>query len=344
MERLVESYKDDPQTLRDLLGDDPFELKSIIDNWVLSDNPDLRFIPTDSIVFTIDKEAVRRSGMMMAGDSIPDKMHISLKGKRAVYKSEMMMYEMIAQCNWERPLYVAMTVGPDNYGHLNDYFVQEGLAYRITPFKTTNSGKDIDTEKMYENLMTRFAFGGIDKPGIYLDETVMRMCGTHRRIFAVLASRLVQEGKLDKAADVVAKVEKVIPPSNVPHTYTSGSLELARVWNTIGGKKEANDIALSIANKASEYLEWYLNLPNKMLLLDQKECFSYLYQMHSALGIMESAGSNKVMELSKKLDLYNQLIQARFYGSVGMDAQAEEADEAEEEEAYEEELLEDDTI
>ena len=344
LERLVESYKDDPQTLRDLLGDDPFELKSIIDNWVLSDNPDLRFIPTDSIVFTIDKEAVRRSGMMMAGDSIPDKMHISLKGKRAVYKSEMMMYEMIAQCNWERPLYVAMTVGPDNYGHLNDYFVQEGLAYRITPFKTTNSGKDIDTEKMYENLMTRFAFGGIDKPGIYLDETVMRMCGTHRRIFAVLASRLVQEGKLDKAADVVAKVEKVIPPSNVPHTYTSGSLELARVWNTIGGKKEANDIALSIANKASEYLEWYLNLPNKMLLLDQKECFSYFYQMHSALGIMESAGSNKVMELSKKLDLYNQLIQARFYGSVGMDAQAEEADEAEEEEAYEEELLEDDTI
>ena len=160
----------------------------------------------------------------------------------------------------------------------------------------------------------------------------------------MLASRLVQEGKLDKAADVVAKVEKVIPPSNVPHTYTSGSLELARVWNTIGGKKEANDIALSIANKASEYLEWYLNLPNKMLLLDQKECFSYLYQMHSALGIMESAGSNKVMELSKKLDLYNQLIQARFYGSVGMDAQAEEADEAEEEEAYEEELLEDDTI
>ena len=344
LERLVESYKDDPQTLRDLLGDDPFELKSIIDNWVLSDNPELRFIPTDSIVLTVDKDAVRRSGMMMAGDSIPDKMHISLKGKRAVYKSEMMMYEMIAQCNWERPLYVAMTVGPDNYGHLNDYFVQEGLAYRITPFKTTNSGKDIDTEKMYENLMTRFAFGGIDKPGIYLDETVMRMCGTHRRIFAVLASRLVQEGKLDKAADVVAKVEKVIPPSNVPHTYTSGSLELARVWNTIGGKKEANDIALSIANKASEYLEWYLNLPNKMLLLDQKECFSYLYQMHSALGIMESAGSNKVMELSKKLDLYNQLIQARFYGSVGMDAQAEEADEAEEEEAYEEELLEDDTI
>ena len=342
LERLVESYKDDPQTLRDLLGDDPFELKSIIDNWVLSDNPELRFIPTDSIVLTIDKDAVRRSGMMMAGDSIPDKMHISLKGKRAVYKSEMMMYEMIAQCNWERPLYVAMTVGPDNYGHLDDYFVQEGLVYRITPFNTAKSGMNVDTEKMYENLMTRFAFGGIDKPGIYLDETVTRMCSTHRRIFAQLASRLVQEGKNDMAKKVVEKVEQAIPPTAVPHSYTSGSLELARVWNTIGGKKEANDIALAVANKASEYLEWYLNLPGNVLLLSQKECLSSMYQMHSAISILESAGSDKVMELAKKLDIYNQLIQARFYGSVGMGA--DEGAEAEEEEYEEEEPYEGDTL
>ncbi|MBQ7527457.1 MAG: DUF2723 domain-containing protein [Bacteroidaceae bacterium] len=342
LERLVESYKDDPQTLRDLLGDDPFELKSIIDNWVLSDNPELRFIPTDSIVLTVDKDAVRRSGMMIAGDSIPDKMHISLKGKRAVYKSEMMMYEMIAQCNWERPLYVAMTVGPDNYGHLDDYFVQEGLVYRITPFNTAKSGMNVDTEKMYENLMTRFAFGGIDKPGIYLDETVTRMCSTHRRIFAQLASRLVQEGKNDMAKKVVEKVEQAIPPTAVPHNYTSGSLELARVWNTIGGKKEANDIALAVANKASEYLEWYLNLPGNMLLLSQKECVSSMYQMHSAISVLESAGSDKVMELAKKLDIYNQLVQARFYGSVGMGA--DENVEAEEEEYEEEESYEEDSL
>ena len=331
LERLIESYQDDPVMLHQLLGDDPYELKNIIDKWVLNDNPDLRFIPTDSIVVTIDKEAVRRSGMMMAGDSIPDKMHISLKGKRAVYKSEMMMYEMIAQCNWERPLYVAMTVGPDNYGHLDDYFVQEGLAYRITPFNTKESGKDLDTEKMYENLMTRFAFGGIDKPDIYLDETVSRMCSTHRRVFSQLASRLVQEGKLDKAAKVVEKVEKAIPPSAVPHSYSSGSLDLARVCNTIGDKKAAIDIANSIATTASEYLEWYLNLPDRSLLLSERTCMSYLYQMHSALGIMESAGSDKTMELVKKLDLYNQILQARLYGSVGMNATDDSSEDEEDE-------------
>ena len=334
LERLIESYKDDPETLHNILGDDPHELSSIMENWILSDNPELRFIPTDSIVFTIDKEAVRRSGMMMAGDSIPDKMHISLKGKRAVYKSELMMYEMILRCNWERPIYMAMTVGSENKATVQDYFVQEGLAYRITPFNTRKSGKDIDTDKMYENLMTRFSFGGIDQPGLYLDETVMRMCNTHRRIFSQLASRLVQEGKLDKAEKVVEKAEKVIPPTSVPHSYSGGSLELARVWNAVGKKKEACDIAYPVAIQASEYLEWYMSLPGKMLLLSEKDCMYYLYQMHAALSIMESAGSDKTMELAKKLDLYNQMLQGRLYGSVGMNAAEEEA---EEEEVYEEE-------
>ena len=337
LERLIESYKDDPETLHNILGDNPFELSSIMDNWILSDNPELRFIPTDSIVITIDKEAVRRSGMMMAGDSIPDEMHISLKGKRAVYKSELMMYEMIQQCNWERPLYMAMTVGSENRASVQDYFVQEGLVYRITPFNTKKSGKDIDTEKMYENLMTRFAFGGIDKPGLYLDETVMRMCNTHRRIFSQLASRLVQEGKLDKAEKVVAKAEQAIPPTTVPHSYSGGSLELARVWNTLGKKKEAIDIAYPIAVQATEYLDWYISLPDKILLTNEKECMYYLYQMHAAVGILQSAGSSKAMELSQKLDLYNQLIQNRLYRSFGMSNQVEEAEE-------EEELLEEDSL
>ncbi len=332
LERLVDTYKDDPETLHNILGDNPFELKSIIDNWVLSDNPELRFIPTDSIVVTIDKEAVRRSGMMIAGDSIPDRMVIRLKGKRAVYKSEMMMYEMIDRCNWERPIYMAMTVGPENKGTVQDFFVQEGLAYRITPFNTAKSGKNIDTERMYENLMTRFTFGGIDKPGIYLDETVMRMCSTHRRIFAQLATRLIQEGKREKAAKVLEKVEQAIPPTTVPHSFNSGSLELARAWNTLDKKEEAISIAYPVALQEKEYLEWYISLPDKMLLMNEKECFYRLYQMRSAVGILESAGSDKTPELSKQLDLCLQLLQKRLYGSVGLDAEDESVEYEEDEE------------
>ena len=68
----------------------------------------------------------------------------------------MMMLEMLAQCNWERPMYVAITVGKDNYGDLGDNFVLEGLVNRITPFNTKANGKNIDTEKMYDNMMHKF--------------------------------------------------------------------------------------------------------------------------------------------------------------------------------------------
>ena len=118
LQQVIDYYKDSPEDLKQMLGDNPYELKNIIRHWILNDNPDLQIFPTDSIVVTVDKEAVKRSGMMIAADSIPDVMHISLKGKRAVYKSEMMMLEMISQANWERPLYMSTTVGPDNYGHL----------------------------------------------------------------------------------------------------------------------------------------------------------------------------------------------------------------------------------
>jgi hypothetical protein len=247
--------------------------------------------------------------MMMAGDSIPDFMHISLKGKRAVYKSEMMMYEMLAQCNWERPLYVAITVGKDNYGCLGDYFVQEGLANRITPFKTIDTDKDMDTEKMYENIMTRFAFGGIDNPNIYLDETVARMCYTHRRMIAQLATRLLQEGKKDKVARLIAYAEKVLPPTTLPHNYAGYSLDLARAWIAVGDKKMAEKIAYPVAANAVEYLNWYLSLPAKMLVQSEKDCMYYLYQMHSATEVLQSAESDKAKDMVLILDTFNKALQ-----------------------------------
>ena len=188
--QILQFYKDNPQQAKAQFGDEPFELKNIMKYWVRSKDNDMHFIPTDTVYVTIDKQAVRRSGMLMQTDSIPDKMVISLAGKNALYKNDLMMLEMIAQCNWTRPIYVALTVGEDNYMNLGNNFVQEGLANRITPFTTNIDGKvvkgmtNFDTAKTYRNLMTRYKFGGLKTKGLYIDETVMRMCYTHRRLFA----------------------------------------------------------------------------------------------------------------------------------------------------------------
>ncbi|MBR4931096.1 MAG: DUF2723 domain-containing protein [Bacteroidaceae bacterium] len=314
LEQVINYYKDDPAAMREALGDNPYELRNIIDKWVLNDNPELQIIPTDSIVFAVDKEAVRRSGMMLAGDSIPDFMHISLKGKRAVYKSEMMMYEMLAQCNWERPLYVATTVGPDNYGSLGNYFVQEGLVNRITPFNTKANGQNMDTDRMYDNMMNKFKFGGLDKPGIYLDETVMRMCYTHRRAFAQLALRLLQEGKTDKVAKLIDYAEKVISPENVPHNYPSGSLDLARVSLRVKKADHAINLSRAVAQGACEYIEWYLSLPTSILLRDDRDCMYYMYQLHAAAEVLKEANCDEAKTFEERLEGYNRSLQSRLEG------------------------------
>ena len=306
LQQVMVYYKDDPEGLKQTIGENPYELKNIMKYWVLNDNPDLQIIPTDSIVVTIDKEAVKRSGMMIAADSIPDVMHISLKGKRAIYKSELMMLEMISQANWTRPLYIAMTVGSENYGHLGDNFVQEGLVYRITPFDTKQSGKTVDTERMYNNLMNKFKFGGLDNPDIYLDETVWRMCLTHRRLFSLLAMELIKEGKKDKALKVMEYAEKAIPAKTLPHSMQGGSIEMAKAWNILGKPAEAEKIAVAVGNTAKEYMNWYLSLNTSRLIQSSRDCMMNLYVLDEVSGILENCKSQKATEYRAALQTYMQ--------------------------------------
>ena len=260
-QQILQFYKQNPAQAKAQFGNDPFELKNILKYWVRSKNSDFHVIPTDTVFVTIDKNAVRKSGMMMAADSIPSRMVISLKGKNALYKNDLMMLEMIAQCNWTRPLYVAITVGEENFMNLGDNFVQEGLANRITPFTTNVPGaKNFDTMKTYHNMMERFRYGGLSTPGLYIDETVMRMCYTHRRLFATLALHLIAEGHKDLAKKALAKAAKEIPTYNVPMNYMSGGDDLAKAYALIGDKANALKCINAVYENAKEYVQYYLSL------------------------------------------------------------------------------------
>ena len=288
-QEVLNFYKEYPEQAKAQWGDSPFELKNVLKYWVRSRDKDSHFIPTDTLYVTIDKNAVRKSGMMMASDTIPDRMVISLKGKNALYKSDLMMLELIAQSNWVRPIYVAMTVGQENYMNLGDNFIQEGLANRITPF-TTNKGnaKNFDTEKTYYNVMKRFKFGGLDKPGLYLDETVMRMCNTHRKLMSTLALHLIIEGKKDKAAKVLAYADKMMPAYNVPVNFMSGGLDYAAAYAEIGNKAKAKQMLGYVVKNAEQYANWYLSLSQDRFLMSQRDCMLQLYVLNQALEVANS--------------------------------------------------------
>ena len=303
--------------IRAQFGDNPYELKNILKYWVRTKDGQA-VIPTDSIVVKIDKEAVRRSGMMIPealGDSIPDYMHISLKDekgnpKRALYKSELMMLEMLANANWERPIYMAITVGTDNQLNMREHFIQEGLTYRFTPFDTEALGATIDSEKMYDNLMNKFKFGGIDKPGIYIDENVMRMCYTHRRIFTQLVGQLIKEDKKDKALAALDYAEKMIPSYNVPYDWANGAFQMAESYYQLGQNEKANKIIDELANKSLEYMIWYLSLNDNQLAIAGENFVYNASLLDAEVRLMEKYKSEELAKhYSTQLDqLYNEYV------------------------------------
>ena len=317
--QILEYFKQDPVAAAKQFGEDPFEVKNVLARWVrgIEDNDEMHCIPTDTLYLNIDREAVLKSGMMLPKDSagnvvIPERMAISLAGKRALYKGDLMLLEMVANSNWTRPLYVAMTVGKENYMNLGENFIQEGLVNRITPFHT-NDSNNFDTEKVYNNLMTKFKYGGLEKPGLYLDETVSRMCATHRRLFGTLLLHLIQEGKLDQAKKAVAYAEKVIPTYNVPMTYMNGGADFAEAYYKLGMNKKAEETLDVMWKTCAQYLRYYLSLPQSRFMSSQRDCMYNLYIMQRFCEIASPYNKALADKMTQNL---NQLI-AAYQGRGG---------------------------
>ncbi len=281
-------------------GPDPYELTYIMDNYVRTK----QIFPTDSVVVKVNKQNVINQGITVpAGMEIPDHISLSLKwAGRGMIRNQVMIYEMLARNNWKRPIYMSVTLGTDNYAGLQDYFCLEGLAYRLTPFKLGQSR--IDTEKMYTNLMTRFKYGNVAMPGIFLDETNLRMAQTHRRMFSVLIERLLNEGKKDKALAALRMCEKVLPQATVPYEYAD--VDLATLWFRAGDKANAARVAKEVARQNWQYLNWANTLPQETAYAYANSCtktFLYLYRCVALLQDMKDKDfalwNNRVNALSR---------------------------------------------
>lgn len=284
-------------------GVDPYEVSYIIDHYVKKDQGG--YFPTDSMVVSIDKEAVRRSGMFlpMGPDSIPDKMIISLKRmadkQGGLYRSDVMIYEMLAHANWKRPMYMSVTLGADNYAGLENYLVLEGLAYRITPFNYGGMGV-IDADLMYKNMMNRFAYGKVNQKGIYLDETVVRMCRTHRRMMSMLADNLVRKGDKKRALNILNKAKEMLPESTVP--YTDDDAQLATLWLEAGNKAEAAAVAKKVANYDMQYLNYISSLGPERVNTYSRTCYFLVTSLVEVVRTLNESGDKEAGIYQKRIE------------------------------------------
>lgn len=241
-------------------------LQSAFD-FLLSDDPRTKYengdsyIPSSKVFIPVDSEVVAASPIFGADTeyaSAEYAQRLDIKMKRAMTKSELMVMEMLQTNQWQRPIYFAVTVGNDYYLGLEKYFELTGMAYRVTPIASANGQPRVNTAIMYDNLMHKFRYGNVASEDVYLDENTLRMCGTHRMMFAQLADALIREGETEKALNVVNYSFEVLPGTTVKHDYYSTLL--ADSYYRLNEAEKADVIMRSVATDCVQYLNWISGL------------------------------------------------------------------------------------
>jgi|TARA_B110000240_G_scaffold30010_1_gene31835 hypothetical protein len=212
------------------------------------------YCPTRKLKLTVDKEKAKKFVPDNLHSNIVDEMRWSLKGN-GLYKNKLMVLDILANFNWDRPIYFAITVGKDNFMGLEKYFQLEGLAYRLVPYLTKNNDGQtgaVASEIMYDNLINKFAWGGLNNKEIYFDETNTRMIMNYRNNYARLAEKLIEERKNDQAIIVLNKCVEEFPREVVNLSYFA--IPIIDLYYRLDQKTEANRLlSLMIDDYLTEY-------------------------------------------------------------------------------------------
>ena len=246
------------------------DVKKVIDfisdekNQVMfSSNRKMNYVPTKKFSLKVDKQKVLDAGFVPVEkrDLIVDEITWEIN-KNYIMKNDMMILDLLANFNWERPIYFAITTGNDAYIGLQKHFQLEGLAYRLVPYPADSPDGQtgyVYTDKVADKLLNVFEYGGMDKPDVYMDENNRRMCMNLRNNFARTADALMKEGKKDKAQEVLEKCLKVMPAENVPYNYFM--LPVAESFYRLGDTEKANQIVEMVYDRYEREVQYYVDLP-----------------------------------------------------------------------------------
>lgn len=188
------------------------------------------YFPSNSFRIAVDSAAIVQHGVLKAEEmpQMLDAIEFTLSGsngspKSYILKNQLAVLDMIHNNNWERPIYFAVTTGPDSYMGLQEYFRLEGLAYRLVPIRyprneNPNAFGGVDSDLMYETVMDKWSWGGMDnlEDGIYMDENNRRMVTNFRLQMSILAEALLEQNEPEKALDICEEMIVRMPAKNVP--------------------------------------------------------------------------------------------------------------------------------
>ena len=206
-------------------------------------------------------------------------------------KNELIVLEMLSHADWNRPIYLSVSMGTDLLSLLGEHLVLEGLAYRISP---TVTKQRIDVERLYENIMHRFRFGGLNTKGIYVDEDVRHLANTHQFVMGLLIDSLLQQNDTRRALTVCRKWQQEMPPENVP--YTDAALAMARCYYQTRHTKKGDEIVSSLLRRSEEWLSWIEGITPARRPSSRYSRYTWLQTMQQVLSTAVKYERNEIFQ------------------------------------------------
>jgi hypothetical protein len=261
--------------------------------------------PTKKFFLPIDTAAVMRSGIIPAErrKQLVSTMEWSMGGG-AIEKKNLVILDMLASNNWQRPIYFSSTVVPSDMMNLQPYFQLEGMAYRILPARDPdydprgNEGY-VAKDLMFENMMKKFAFRNLDNPNVYYDENSLRFPANYREKFSRLTQAYLEAGDKVKAKQVLDKAFSSMPDKSIPYDYYTPQFVGPLV--ALGERKKATDILDTMTNRSQQALAYYSRNNSSLF---EMEIQTNLLTLQSVYQAAEQIGDQA--RASKAVELLNQ--------------------------------------
>jgi hypothetical protein len=286
------------------------ELKEVIDfianestqtQLPLQSGDRINYVPTKKLKLTIDKEAVIKSG------TVPESMHHLIVdeitwdiSQSALYKNDLMLLDLIATNNWERPIYFANPNSVSKVLDVDEYCHMEGVVYRFMPVKAKEYYKNLGgvyPEGSYDLLVNKAKWGNLNDPDVTVDRESYRNSTMVKQSYMRLAQALMNEGKADSAVVVLDKSLEFFPHDKITFDYFM--LPWAEIYFEAGAKDKAVSMVRTLSERYLEDLAYYSSLPDK---------FAAYYDQSSqeALAVLQRlsqmASENDETELATELD------------------------------------------
>ncbi len=269
--------------------------------------------PSKVIRVPVDKEAVLRNGIVdpKDADKIVPYIDIVLKGD-VLYKNRLLMLDVIANNNWERPIYFSGgAFGDDDYIWMKEFLQLEGVVYKLVPIRTPlDKGNPfemgrIDTDKMFDIVMN-WKWGNSGDPDIYHDVETRRNGITYRSNISKLANALIEEGKNEKAEKVLDLAMEKMP---VDYFEFYSLLEpFVLGYYQINKTEKAREVYQSVVKHYQEHLLFYSKLSYSRQEAIGDEIFSDLGRYRGLLDILASFDNQEyTIEEAEKFNNYLQL-------------------------------------